>query len=112
MLKALIIGAVLIAGAAGVSTARADGTITATVRPCSLSGGPLANNKPLSVGRYAVVVKDSSKRRYFAIAGPGLRRSTTLAFVGTRTWHVKLAKGTYRYSCGAARLLRGSIVVR
>ena len=47
--------------------------------------------------RYRFVVKDSSKRHNFHLAGPGVNRRTGIAFTGTASWTIRLARGTYRY---------------
>jgi hypothetical protein len=60
-------------------------------------------------GSYAITVVDRSKTQGFRLVGPGVRRATSAAFVGTTTWHVRLARGTYRY--GGGTRLRGRLVV-
>jgi plastocyanin len=72
--------------------------------------------KSLKLGTYKVVVRDRSNFHDAHIVAPGFDRSTTVAFVGTKTWKMKLAKtGTLRFLCdpharqgmrGSARIVR------
>jgi plastocyanin len=67
----------------------------------------------LRTGAYTITVQDKSAFHNFALSGPSLRKSTTVGFVGVRTWNVTLRKGTYRYVCTPhASSMRGSFVVR
>ena len=67
----------------------------------------------LNPGRYTILVRDRSARENFHLVGPGINRRTTIRFVGSRSWTVRLAAGTYRYRSDAhpARL-RGTVRVR
>jgi hypothetical protein len=67
--------------------------------------------RPLTAGDYAITVRDRSAKANFHLSGPGVNRRTSLAFVGTRTWHVHLAKGVYRAGNDNARA-RSRLVVR
>jgi plastocyanin len=72
--------------------------------------------KSLKLGTYKVVVRDRSSVHDAHIVAPGFDRSTTVPFVGTKTWKMKLAKtGTLRFLCdpharqgmrGSARIVR------
>jgi plastocyanin len=72
--------------------------------------------KSLKLGTYRVVVRDRSSFHDAHIVAPGFDRSTTVAFVGTKTWKMKLARtGTLRFLCdpharqgmrGSARIVR------
>ncbi len=54
----------------------------------------------LKAGTYTITVNDKSKAHNFHLIGAGVNKTTTLAFVGKKTWTVKLAKGkTYRFIC-------------
>jgi len=67
--------------------------------------------KSLKLGTYQVLVRDRSKLHDAHIVAPGFDRSTTVAFVGTKTWKMKLAKtGTLRFLCDphARQGMRGS----
>lgn len=63
--------------------------------------------KSLTPGPYTIAVIDRSKTAGFAFRGPGVSRATSRAFVGTTSWRVELAPGTYRYGVpGRLRTLR------
>ena len=67
--------------------------------------------KSLKLGTYTVVVRDRSNFHDAHIIAPGFNRTTTVAFVGTKTWKMKLAKtGTLRFQCDphARQGMRGS----
>ena len=67
--------------------------------------------KSLKLGTYTVIVRDRSTFHDAHIVAPGFERSTTVAFVGTKTWKMKLAKtGTLRFLCDphARQGMRGS----
>ena len=101
----LAILAISASGAFGGSASR----LTATVKPCSLTG---IRNHSLHRGGYIVVVKDSSSSLYFKLKGPGVLRRTTPSFRGVATWNVVLARGTYHYQCGAKASLQATFLVR
>jgi plastocyanin len=67
----------------------------------------------LKPGRYTVVVRDRSAIHNFHLIGPSVNKATGIAFVGTRTWTVRLTVGLHRYRCDPHRLtMRGSFTVR
>ena len=69
--------------------------------------------RTLKPGAYTISVRDKSSSHNFALRGPGVTKSTSVAFVGTKTWTVTLKKGTYRYVCTPhADLMKGSFTVR
>ena len=53
--------------------------------------------KTVKAGTYDVLIRDSSKADRFRLRGPGVNRSTGVAFTGQVKWRVRLAKGVYRY---------------
>jgi plastocyanin len=55
--------------------------------------------KSLKAGTYAISVQDKSSIHNFHLTGPGVNKSTTVPFTGTKTWTVKLKPGTYTYKC-------------
>jgi hypothetical protein len=65
----------------------------ATLRPASLAPA-----------RVRLTVVDRSKLFNFHLVGPGVNRRTTRAFVGSTTWSLKLAAGTYRYGSDPGKL--------
>jgi plastocyanin len=101
----------------GAVPAEAATTLTATVGPnstISLKTSAGRAVRSLKAGSYVIQVRDRSRRHNFHLTGPtnGLSRSTTLRFVGTTTWRMRLVKGTYRFVCDPhARSLKGSFVV-
>ena len=48
-------------------------------------------------GRYRVVVSDRSRAGNFHLAGRGVNKRTGVLFRGSKTWRVRLARGTYGY---------------
>ena len=67
----------------------------------------------LPAGAYTITVQDRSSFHNFSLSGPALKKSTTVGFVGTKTWTVMLRKGSYRYVCAPhASSMRGSFSVR
>jgi hypothetical protein len=60
------------------------------------------NGQPVSeipTGTYTIQVRDRSRFHDFHLTGPGINKSTTVAFVGTVTWTVTLAEGIYTFVC-------------
>ena len=55
--------------------------------------------KTLKAGTYTIKVQDKATIHNFHLKGPGLNKSTTVPFMGTQTWKVKLKPGTYTYQC-------------
>ena len=55
--------------------------------------------KTLKAGTYTIKVQDKASIHDFHLKGPGLNKSTTVPFVGTQTWTIKLKAGTYTYQC-------------
>ena len=55
--------------------------------------------KKLSAGTYKLTVSDKSSAHNFHLIGPGVSKKTGVAFVGKKTWTVKLKKGKYTYQC-------------
>lgn len=66
--------------------------------------------KTLKAGPYAITVRDRSKSHNFRLLGPG--KATTVPFVGTVKWTVKLKKGTLTFFCDPHRAsMHGSVRV-
>jgi hypothetical protein len=87
-------------------TAPAPKALRATVA----AGGTLSLSvRRVTPGRYRLTVADRSPTRNFHLVGPGVNRRTTAAFVGTASWTVALARGTYRF--GSDPKLSGRLVV-
>ena len=58
-----------------------------------------------------LAVTDSSRTDNFHLIGPGVNRSTGVAFRGRKTWNLSVSVGTYRYRSDRHRTLRGSFSV-
>ena len=61
------------------------------------SGGKVV--KTLKAGTYTIAVQDKASIHNFHLKGPGVNKSTAVAFTGSATWTVKLKPGTYTYQC-------------
>jgi hypothetical protein len=112
----LVAAALALALPLGASPATA--TLKATVGPgatITLKNASGRKVTSLSAGTYTIVVDDRSSEHNFRLAGPGLNKSTSVAFAGKKTWrNVRLAKGkTYTYLCDPhADHMRGSVRAR
>ena len=110
-LAAVVIALLLPAGASAAPATK----LVATVGPGSTisltkGGGKVTTLRP---GAYAITVRDRSRAHNFALSGPRLRRSTTVAFVGSRTWRVTLRRGKHTFVCTPhASFMRGTFNVR
>jgi plastocyanin len=99
--------------AAGPATAATK--LVATVGPGFTITLKKAGKKvtTLPAGAYTITVQDRSRFHNFSLSGPGIKKSTTVSFVGTRTWSVTLRRGRYAYVCVPhASSMRGSLTVR
>jgi plastocyanin len=70
--------------------------------------------KTMKLGTYSMTVRDRSRFHNAHVRAPGFNRETTLAFLGTQRWKVKLAKvGTLRFLCDphASAGMRGSVKI-
>ena len=67
----------------------------------------------LPAGAYTITVQDKSSFHNFSLTGPGIKKATTVPFVGTKTWNVILRRGKYAYVCTPhASSMRGSVTVK
>lgn len=66
----------------------------------------------LKAGAYVLTVRDRSKADNFHLRGKGVNVSTAVAFTGSKTWRIRLAKGVYKYFSNAHPALKGSVRVR
>ncbi len=55
--------------------------------------------KTLKAGTYTIVVEDKASIHNFHLIGPGVNKSTSVAFVGKKTWTLTLRRGRYTYQC-------------
>jgi plastocyanin len=66
----------------------------------------------LKAGSYKIVVSDKSNIHNFHLIGPGVNKTTSVGAVGSKTWTVKLKKGTYKYVCDPHKtIMKGSFKV-
>jgi hypothetical protein len=73
-----------------------------------------ANWQPLTrlaAGTYRIVVNDTGRDHNFRLIGPGWNRATTVPFVGTRTWTVRLRPGLWFFRCDPHNIMFGTFVV-
>lgn len=102
---ALVLAAPATAATKLVATVGPGFTITLT------KGGKRVTT--LAAGAYTITVRDRSDFHNFALKGPGVTRSTSVGFVGTRTWNVRLRKGKHTFVCTPhASTMKGSFSVR
>lgn len=67
--------------------------------------------RQLRTGTYTVTARDRSRSHNIHLIAPGFNKKTTVGYVGTQTWRVRLSRpGTLRYQCDPhARMgMRGS----
>ena len=69
--------------------------------------------KTLRAATYKLKVEDKSTIHNFHLIGPGVNKRTSVSFMGTQTWTVKLKPGRYTYQCDphAASGMKGSFRV-
>ena len=91
---AAVAAATVLAGVAPAATR--DNSLTATDGP----GFTITmSKKTVKAGTYTIVVHDKSNIHNFRLIGPGVNKLTSVVFVGTKKWTVKLKKGTYKFVC-------------
>lgn len=108
----IAIAAVLAAG----GSAAADGQqLTGIVGPgfnISLQSASGARVSTLAPGTYTLTVQDKSDIHNFHLSGPAVDVATDIEGMGTQTFTVTLANGTYTYVCDAhASTMRGTFTV-
>jgi plastocyanin len=70
------------------------------------------SKKTVKAGTYTIVVHDESNIHNFRLIGPGVNKLTSVPFVGTQNWTVKLKKGTYKFVCDPhATIMKGVLRV-
>jgi plastocyanin len=74
-------------------------TLRATV---TAAGGVRLSSSSVRAGRYKIVVADRARRHNFHLRGRGVNKRTGARFMGSVTWRVRLARGTYRYGSDSA----------
>jgi len=93
----------LVLAAAALSGTRATPTLTGTVGPGYTITLKMNNKvvKTLKAGSYKLVIQDKASIHAFSLDGPNgyAKDFTTVPFVGTKTFTVKLVAGKYKYYC-------------
>ena len=70
------------------------------------------SKKSVKAGTYTIVVNDKSNIHNSHLIGPGVNKLTSVPWVGTKTWTVKLKKGTYKFVCDPhATIMKGVLQV-
>ncbi|HYZ78219.1 MAG TPA: hypothetical protein VE596_12680 [Gaiellaceae bacterium] len=72
------------------------------------AGARVTHLKP---GVYSLMVRDRSRLDNFHLRGKGVNVKTGVAFTGSKTWKIRLAKGRYRYASDRHPALKGSFRV-
>lgn len=108
----------LIAALASVATVAAlalpAGAATPTVKGTVGPGFTIKlAPKPTKAGTLKLVVSDKSSIHDFHLVGPGVNVKTSVTGTGTKTFTVKLKKGTYRFVCDPhASAMHGAFTIK
>lgn len=104
------LAAVAAASALALPAGAATPTVKGTVGPgFTIKLAP----KPTKAGTIKLVVADKSSIHDFHLVGPGVNVTTSVAGTGTKTFTVKLKKGTYRFMCDPhASEMHGAFTIR
>ena len=103
--RSLLLGAVAATAlaTAGGGSADAAKTVNGTVGPGFTIGLAIQGKKvtKLKAGTpYRFVIRDRAAIRDFHLTGPGLNRVlTSVPFTGTKSFVLRLRKGSYRFVC-------------
>ena len=76
-----------------------DGVVGPGATITLMKGSTNLKGKTLMHGAYTIRVNDKATSHNFHLTGPGVNRSTTVAFKGMTTWNVTLQAGNYVYIC-------------
>jgi plastocyanin len=116
--RSLLLGAVAVAAlaATGSGSAASARTVNGTVGPNFTIGLTMQGKKVtrLKAGTaYRFVISDRSDIHDFHLSGPGLNRVlTSVEFTGTKSFVLRLKKGSYRFVCDPhSGFMRGSFLV-
>ena len=102
LLPLAVLAVTLVAATSGNARSTAAPKLTGVVGPgftITLKSAAGKAVKTLKAGTYTIAVQDKAAIHNFHLSGPGVNKSTTVAFIGSQTWTVKLKKGTYTYQC-------------
>ena len=98
--SAVAIGALALALAGQTSAAPVK--LFGTVGPgftISLKDAAGKTVKTLKPGTYAFVITDKSNIHDWNLVGPGVNKTSGIAFIGKKTIVATLKKGSYKYQC-------------
>ena len=117
--RSLLLGAVIAASAlvaTGGGSAASAKTVNGTVGPGFTIGLTMQGKKVTKLragAAYRFVISDRSSIHDFHLSGPGLNRILTdVEFTGTKSFLLRLKKGSYRFVCDPhADFMRGSFSV-
>jgi plastocyanin len=106
-----MVAALAVAATANASTPRLTGEVGPGFSIEVNKGGK--DVKILKAGTYVIKVEDKGSIHNFHLRGPGVNKSTGVAFTGEQTWKVKLKPGKYTYQCDphAAAGMKGTFKV-
>jgi plastocyanin len=113
-LRLALLAALVLLALPGTGTAQGTrllGTVGPgfTITLTDANGNRISTLEP---GTYEIVVDDRSDMHNFHLTGPGVNMRTEVEAVGTVTWTVTLAQGTYEYVCNPhASTMRGTFTV-
>jgi plastocyanin len=101
LLPLALVGVSLAATAAGNAGTTRSAGLTGEVGPgytieVKLNGRDL---KTIKAGTYRIKVEDKASSHDFHLVGPGLNKTTSVPFVGEKTWTITLKPGKYTYKC-------------
>ena len=116
--RSLLLGAVVAAAlaATGSGSAASPKTVTGTVGPGFTIGLTMQGKRvtKLKAGTaYRFVISDQADIHDFHLSGPGLNRVlTSVEFTGTKSFVLRLKKGSYRFVCDPhSSIMHGSFRV-
>ena len=110
ILLAVLATALALAANAMAAAPKLAGTVGPGFTITLKKGGKKVNR--LKAGKYTLVVADKSAIHNFHLKGPGLNKTTGISFKGTKTFTIRLKKGTYKFVCDPhASTMHGSFKV-
>ena len=95
-----------------VKAINAPTSVFATVSGTKKTTVVLRPRLKFQAGNYVLTVSDKSKVDGFALIGPGVKKSTGIAFRGKTTWKLTLKTGTYTYGSAKSAKGRKTLVVK
>jgi plastocyanin len=107
LLPLALVGISLVATVAGnAGTVRSAG-LAGEVGPgysveVKLNGRDL---RTIKAGTYRIKVEDKASVHDFHLVGPGVNKTTSVPFVGDKTWTITLKPGKYTYKCDPHALM-------